>query len=240
MAMNLSTDDLHRWLNAITRQPEHPAGLMEWVDQALRPFFPFSHLVVVHGELVAGQLRTTHWLEIGHSAAYLEALPSAFELAERGALAWWFAHRRPMLIDPQHPSDVVTAHELDEIDRFGLGNVAMHGILNLRANVGTYFFFSGLPGVLGDWHRDALTLVVPVLNDLYLRYMADRMPSSPVSFGGLTPRQKDIVRLAAEGRDDKAIARGLGIAEKTVRNQLTSVYARLGVSKRSQLLFLLR
>ena len=43
----------------------------------------------------------------------------------------------------------------------------------------------------------------------------------------LTPAEKDVTRLAVEGLDNAAIAKRLGKAEKTVANQLTSVYAKL-------------
>lgn len=44
----------------------------------------------------------------------------------------------------------------------------------------------------------------------------------------LTPRQREVLRLLAEGRPAKVIARELGLAETTVRNHIRAVLLELG------------
>jgi DNA-binding NarL/FixJ family response regulator len=64
-----------------------------------------------------------------------------------------------------------------------------------------------------------------------------RVPASPVALGadvGLTPSERDVLRLIARGLDNRAIAAALAKSEKTVRNQVTSIFAKLGVSSRAQ------
>lgn len=51
---------------------------------------------------------------------------------------------------------------------------------------------------------------------------------------GLTPRQGEVLRLLVEGRSNKAIGRELGLSESTVKTHLASIYARLGVTSRTQ------
>ena len=92
---------------------------------------------------------------------------------------------------------------------------------------------------LSNWHVEALHLIAPVLNDIYLDYIAAQVqPHSALDH--LSAKQNAVVRLVALGHDDKTIGRHLGISEKTVRNRLTEIYAQVGVSKRTQLLALLR
>jgi DNA-binding NarL/FixJ family response regulator len=50
----------------------------------------------------------------------------------------------------------------------------------------------------------------------------------------LSVREKDVLRLVAQGRLNKEIARELGIAEKTVKTHLTHIFERLGVQDRTQ------
>jgi DNA-binding NarL/FixJ family response regulator len=50
----------------------------------------------------------------------------------------------------------------------------------------------------------------------------------------LTPREREVVALLGDGLANKAIARRLGISEKTVKAHLTSAFARIGVSDRTQ------
>ena len=112
--------------------------------------------------------------------------------------------------------------------------------MNARTSAGTYFSFSAIPHPLTDWHLDALTLITPVLNDLYLSYIVSEQQGVARTLASLTPRQNDIVRLIAKGVDDKSIAKKLDISEKTVRNHLTDVYRQLGVHKRAQLMALVQ
>lgn len=237
---HLTNQDLHRWLEAVTAQPKHAQELLPWVEGKLRAFFPFTSLFMAHGELVAGQIKTTHWLSSGHDERYLQQLATTFELEQRGSLQWWLTHRQPFTIDPSSPPSFASPLEIQEIQAFALKNIAGHGVLNSRSNAGTYFGFTGVSAPLSDWHLEALRLVAPVLNDLFLAYICAQSPVFMFALQGLTSRQKDIVRQVAAGRDDKMVARQLGISEKTVRNQLSDIYAQLGINKRTQLVVLLR
>jgi two-component system nitrate/nitrite response regulator NarL len=58
-------------------------------------------------------------------------------------------------------------------------------------------------------------------------------PEQP--FASLTDRERDVVRLVGEGLRNEEIARRLGITEKTVRNHLTAVFDKIGVSGRLEL-----
>lgn len=50
----------------------------------------------------------------------------------------------------------------------------------------------------------------------------------------LSPRERELARLLAKGCDTKAIAEQLGLSEKTVRNNLSLLYEKLGVKNRVQ------
>jgi DNA-binding NarL/FixJ family response regulator len=50
----------------------------------------------------------------------------------------------------------------------------------------------------------------------------------------MSEQQWKILELLAQGSPNKAIARQLGIAASTVKNQLTAVFSKLGVSNRTQ------
>jgi DNA-binding CsgD family transcriptional regulator len=63
---------------------------------------------------------------------------------------------------------------------------------------------------------------------------------SDPAFGTLTRRERDIVVLIAQGRDNAQIAAHLGLCEKTVRNHITSIFSKLEVENRSQAIVLAR
>ncbi len=54
------------------------------------------------------------------------------------------------------------------------------------------------------------------------------------AFAALTPRQVELLELLAQGRDNAQIAAVLGLSEKTVRNQVSAIFDRLGVPNRAQ------
>lgn len=53
-------------------------------------------------------------------------------------------------------------------------------------------------------------------------------------FGDLTPRDRDVLDLLARGDDNHRIASELGISEKTVRNRVSGIFAKLGVDSRAR------
>lgn len=60
------------------------------------------------------------------------------------------------------------------------------------------------------------------------------------AFPSLTPRETELVELIAQGLDNAQIAARLALSEKTVRNHITSVFAKLDVENRSQAIVLAR
>lgn len=50
----------------------------------------------------------------------------------------------------------------------------------------------------------------------------------------LTPREEEVLRLMARGLSNEQIASELGIAEGTVKNHVSNLYAKLGVNSRAQ------
>jgi pimeloyl-ACP methyl ester carboxylesterase/DNA-binding CsgD family transcriptional regulator len=50
----------------------------------------------------------------------------------------------------------------------------------------------------------------------------------------LTPRENEVLELVAQGLDNDTIASRLGISAKTVRNQVSIIFSKLGVNSRAQ------
>ena len=56
----------------------------------------------------------------------------------------------------------------------------------------------------------------------------------PARAEGLSPREREVLALVAEGLPNKVISRRLGISEKTVKTHLTSIFRSIGVDDRTQ------
>lgn len=50
----------------------------------------------------------------------------------------------------------------------------------------------------------------------------------------LTPRERSVLELLAEGRSNRQIANRLGLTEGTVKGYLTTIFDKLGVVDRTQ------
>ena len=60
------------------------------------------------------------------------------------------------------------------------------------------------------------------------------------TFAALTPRELELIELIAQGRDNTQIAAQLDLSVKTVRNHITSIFAKLEVDNRSRAIVLAR
>jgi pimeloyl-ACP methyl ester carboxylesterase/DNA-binding CsgD family transcriptional regulator len=59
-------------------------------------------------------------------------------------------------------------------------------------------------------------------------------------FATLTARERELIELVAQGRDNAQAAATLGLSEKTIRNRITSIFAKLEVENRAQAIVLAR
>jgi len=71
-----------------------------------------------------------------------------------------------------------------------------------------------------------------VLDPEVVETMIARATLHDEALEALTPRQRDVLRLIAEGRSNQGIAKALVIAEKTVVQHTSSIYDRLGLADR--------
>jgi DNA-binding CsgD family transcriptional regulator/tetratricopeptide (TPR) repeat protein len=90
--------------------------------------------------------------------------------------------------------------------------------------------------------RETLQQALDAFEELDARLWADRareevarIGGRPPSDGGLTPSERRIARLVAEGRTNKEVAAALVVAERTVESTLTQVYRKLDVRSRTEL-----
>ncbi len=60
------------------------------------------------------------------------------------------------------------------------------------------------------------------------------------AFATLTPRERDLLELMAQGRDNAQIAAALELSDKTVRNHITRIFSKLEVENRPQAIVMAR
>lgn len=70
------------------------------------------------------------------------------------------------------------------------------------------------------------------LNQLLRRLAAQAQ--DPATAAGLTPREREVLPLIADGLLNKQIALALSLSEQTVRNHLSNIYRKLSTNNRTQ------
>ena len=65
--------------------------------------------------------------------------------------------------------------------------------------------------------------------------MRDPAPTPAKTMFGMTPREREIVAAVLSGYSNKDIAEKLSISDQTVKNHLTSIFDKVGVSSRLEL-----
>ncbi|HUH08371.1 MAG TPA: response regulator transcription factor, partial [Egibacteraceae bacterium] len=82
--------------------------------------------------------------------------------------------------------------------------------------------------------RDEVLLSPAIATKLLSRFDRSAEPSEGIPYEALTPREMEVLRLAAEGMSNKEIAARLILSEKTVKNRISNIFAKLRVNDRTQ------
>ena len=102
----------------------------------------------------------------------------------------------------------------------------------------------GAAGVIPKTHSQALlqqAIALIMEGGIYVPPLLARTLSAPAApapgenlLAAMTAQQQRILELLADGAPNKEIARKLGLASSTVKNQLTVIFQRLGVANRTR------
>lgn len=61
-----------------------------------------------------------------------------------------------------------------------------------------------------------------------------RHPKRPAGRGPLSPREREALRLVAQGATNREVAQALGVGDETVKTMLSRAFAKLGVRRRAE------
>ena len=78
------------------------------------------------------------------------------------------------------------------------------------------------------------SLLDPQVTERVMERLREGAPSEPEELRRLTPQERRILELVAEGLTNRQIGERLFLAEKTVKNYMSTVLAKLGLESRTQ------
>ena len=106
----------------------------------------------------------------------------------------------------------------------------------LEAGAAGYLLKNSQPAELARAVRAAHAgeaIIDPTVAARLVHALSERPPAA-AGLDDLTPRERDVLALIAQGRSNKRIALELGISEKTVKTHVGHVLAKLDVTDRTQ------
>jgi DNA-binding CsgD family transcriptional regulator len=218
---------------AVLRQAGEVDGPMpfpEPVLAALRRLVPCD--VVAYHERVGG-----------HAAVATSGEPRAPMTADiRNACRhYWHQDRLSCAHGARKVSDVLSRREFHqtELYQYVSGPLGIEDMIRLWLDPdrpsGARLEFDRPRRDFSERHRDVLDVLLPHLAQFRRHAAARRRAARPLVTGceELTPREREILELVAEGRTNAEIAARLWISPLTVRKHLENVFEKLGVHTRT-------
>jgi pimeloyl-ACP methyl ester carboxylesterase/DNA-binding CsgD family transcriptional regulator len=164
----------------------------------------------------------------------------------------WFNDLERISTSPENAARVVeTLYQIDvtaEAERIRVPTLVLHTRDDARVPFEEGRRLAGLiPGARFmplDGRNHVLLSTEPAwmrFLDAFRTFLAeDRAATGTLRDAGLTESEREVLALIARGMDNGAIAGALSKSEKTVRNQVSSIFAKLDVKTRAQAIVLAR
>jgi DNA-binding CsgD family transcriptional regulator len=234
--MHLTPQRLMRLANCST-QCRDEKTFQSFIEQDIKPCLPHRKLVAAVGFIAIEHIHIERLVGVGHTPEALRLFPSQLNLRERPVVMRWLKTRSPCVIELPRDAEHTSAREQQEIEELHLGRLAIHGMLDLHGNTGTYFSFSQLEATLPEQQAlRTLTLILPHLHQALLQVHLNA-PLVLADDPTLTPIEIALLRWLEAGRTNAQIALLRDRSEATIRNQLHRIFAKLGASSRTEAVF---
>jgi two-component system, NarL family, response regulator DevR len=78
------------------------------------------------------------------------------------------------------------------------------------------------------------SLIDPAMTGKLLSRLRDPVPAEDPKLASLTPLERSILDLVAQGKTNRQVGEQLHLAEKTVKNYMSSILLKLGLSRRTE------
>jgi LuxR family transcriptional regulator, quorum-sensing system regulator CviR len=210
-------------------------GFLDLARGPLQELLPHEMMLAGLGHAQGERIVVYHAIGINYPDSYLEKLRRSPVLAGP-VLSRWLRTSEAQCFDVDSPAFSVPAAWLNALRRNDIRNIAAHGVRDLNGTGACYLTFSRLG--LGESHqiRLALESITPVLYQALLRIWRARKRSAPgrPRAAHLTEREREILRWIAQGKTNAEIAQIASRSEYTIRNQVSTVFAKLEVDSRTQ------
>ena len=227
--------EIGQWLitNIGTLKASHDrASYKRFCETELRDLIGHEALLAIIGKVANNNVSILASINCGFPAALLHDAARGSHLASRPLLHLWLRRHEPLFVDDVTMQKHASAFERDEIERYGLGCLAIHGMVDISGAMGSYFSFSGVPPSSADEVLRRVALVVPHLHTALLGiWRSERVAWADQ----ITPKETDLLQYVAAGLSTPEISKSSSRSQATIRNQLHHLMVKLSVNTRTEL-----
>ncbi len=211
----------------------------KWTQTELQGIFPHGKLVCGVGRLGKHGAQIRHVMGCNFPDEYVQALQRADGLTSSPIIVRWMKEQQPILFEPDCEKTLKLAPPgwLDNFHKFGLVNLAAHGLCDIDNHTATYFSFSCIPGSLNQRHAYLLKLLVPHLHVALTRVVSNprfNKKQAPTQQIKLSKREKEVLQWMSSGKSNWEIAQVIGLSESTVKNHVHHILGKLHAASRAQ------
>jgi DNA-binding CsgD family transcriptional regulator len=232
---HMTREKLLRTLINLVAAPDLDVQTFERVmREDVRALIPFKGVIVGYGTAIRDQIYMNEFVPIDYNPAFIYHLSATTSFAERPLLAHWLHHQVPMLVTVENIKDLASEFELDEMTRFELTPMLIHGQKDLCGHMSSYFSFSQCTG---DEKQvcDDLAVIMPFLHLLLTRAMARKRTFVRYD---LSSKEAKIMSYMCKGYGNKEIAEFLACSPYTIKNQVSKILKKMDASNRTEAIYL--
>lgn len=214
-----------------------------WVRVCLRRHIPHAAFLATYGRLYGPGSVPTHRLDVDFPLHLLEELKTSTGALNDPSLFSWFRNQRVRHIDLVAGRVGTSSQWRDMMTVFGFRNVLVHGMLDHETRRFAVFqMFNVFDGGSSDLALIFRSLVGPMTRAGwdYIECRSGCNLSRAVGHPTvlLTPAEIQIIGLLAQGLSNKEIARRRGVSDSTVKTQVQRTGAKLGATRRAEIVAL--
>ncbi len=213
-----------------------------WIRNELRRCLPHSSFLATFGRLYGSGSVPTHRIEVNFPLSIIEDLKSSSGALDDPLLFGWFKTEKLRHVNVGSLTSPHDAQWRTAIEGYGFRSMLIHGVLDhARRRFATF--------QIANPYAGASVEVARLVNDLVgVMSMVgwSIIDARPVAGGrlvghptlGLTPTELHIVELLAQGLSNKEIARRRGVSDSTVKTQVQRTGAKIGATRRAEIVAL--
>jgi DNA-binding CsgD family transcriptional regulator len=219
-------------------------GLKNWVRRELRQALPHACFLATVGKLYSLGSVPTHRISAEFPLGMIEDLKNVSGAVNDPLVSGWFKSSRLRYVDLKCVSETGDQrHWREVLLQYGIHNMVVHGLLDHESRRFAIFQFGNVYSTDTTEVSRLISILVPAMAKA-IWCAVDNGPAntSRYAFGHptiyLTPTEIHIIELLAQGLSNKEIARLRGVSDSTVKTQVSRTGAKLGATRRAEIVAL--